>query len=136
MNNITLKRTKGDIIVIIAAVSLIIAMLIALFSVRGNKENNVVTVKYDNQVIHTMHLNIDETFTMKQADYDKLLGDLVIVVEDGAVRVDEQTSHYNYCEYMGPVSQKGTSIICAPNSVVITIDGYEDTGVDWQGGGK
>ena len=54
-----------------------------------------------------------------------------MVVEDGKVWVDEQTSRYDYCELYGPASTKGTTIICAPNYVTITIEGYSDTASDW-----
>lgn len=131
---ISLQRKKGDYFVVIAAVALIIAMVIAMFSY-ADQTDNVVTVKYDGQIVHKMNLSIEETYTMKQSDYPLLQGDLTIVIENGKVRVDEQTSRYNYCELQGETSRKGTAIICAPNHVTITIDGYEDTGYDWPIGG-
>jgi hypothetical protein len=127
---ITLKLKKGDIIAIILALVLIVASAISLIAYSGSKDN-VVTVRYNGVVVHQMRLDTDETFTMKQENYDLLLGDLTIVVEDGKVWVDEQTSRYDYCELYGPASTKGTTIICAPNYVTITIEGYSDTASDW-----
>ena len=73
-----------------------------------------------------MNLQVDETFTMTVEDYPLLLGDLTIEVKNGKVGVVEQTSHYNYCELVGSTDKKGTAIICAPNGVVITIEGYQE----------
>lgn len=127
---LALKLKKGDIIAIILAVALIITSVIMIL-VYSRYEDNIVTVRYNGVVVRQMRLDTDETYVMKQEDYDLLLGDLTIVVEDGKVRVDDQTSRYDYCELYGPASSKGTTIICAPNYVTITIDGYSDTASDW-----
>ena len=127
---LTLKLKKGDIIAIVLAVALIITPVIMML-VYSRYEDNIVTVRYNGVVVHQMRLDTDETYVMKQEDYDLLLGDLTIVVENGKVRVDDQTSRYDYCELYGPASSKGTTIICAPNYVTITIDGYSDTASDW-----
>ena len=78
-----------------------------------------------------MNLEIDETYTMKKEDFPLLLGDLTVEVKNGKVGVVEQTSNYNYCELVGSTDKKGTAIICAPNGVVITIEGYEEPCSDW-----
>lgn len=125
-----LKFKKGDLLALVIGVLLIIAMVIAIFVYSGSKDN-IVTIKYNGVVVHQMRLDTDESFTMEKEDYDLLLGDLTVEVKDGKVFVAEQTSRYDYCELYGPASSKGTTIICAPNYVTITIDGYSETDADW-----
>ena len=127
---IQLKPNKYDVFVIAFTVILIVLSIVLSFS-NSNSKANIVVIKYDNEVVHKMNLQVDETFTMKKEDYDLLLGDLTIQVKNGKVAVVEQTSNYNYCEIMGEVDKPGTAIICAPNGVVITIEGYEKTDCDW-----
>jgi len=130
----SLKRNFHDYIVGIITL-VIIAILVFFLVSYSSTSDNVVHVYYQNELVHTMYLNIDESYTMEMDDYSGLLGDLTIEVNNGSVAVVNQTSDKNYCEYMGAVSTKGTSIVCAPNGVVITIEGYVDTGIDYTPGG-
>lgn len=130
----SLKRNFHDYIVGIITLAIISVFAVLLISFNSTGDN-VVHVYYQNDLVHTMYLNIDESYTMKASEYTALLGDLTIEVNNGKVAVVEQTSDKNYCEYMGAVSTRGTSIVCAPNGVVITIEGYEDTGIDYTPGG-
>ena len=128
--NLKLKPNKHDIFVLVGILFILIVTIIASFST-SSSEDNIVVIRYNNEVVHKMNLEVDETFTMKQEDFDLLLGDLTVQVKDGKVAVVEQTSNHNYCEIMGAVDKKGTAIICAPNGVVITIEGYEEPCSDW-----
>lgn len=127
---IQLKPNKYDIFVIAFTICLIIVSIILSF-VNSKSDANVVVIRYDNEIVHKMNLEIDETFTMKKEDYELLLGDLTIQVKNGKVAVVEQTSNHNYCEIMGEVNKPGTAIICAPNGVVVTIEGKENNDCDW-----
>lgn len=127
--NISLKPNKHDIFVLAITIILIITSVILVFSnkVTGS---SIVLIKYNNEVVHTMKLDQDEIFTMKQEDYDLLLGDLTVQVKNGKVAVVEQTSNHNYCEIMGENDRPGTAIICAPNGVVITIVDENNSSLD------
>lgn len=128
--NIKLKFNKHDIFVVAFALILIITLTILLF-LPSSSGNSIVVIRYNNEIVHKMNLNTDETFTMKQEEYDLLLGDLTVQVKNGKVAVVEQTSNHNYCEIMGEVDKQGTAIICAPNGVVITIEGNSSSCSDW-----
>ncbi len=128
--NLKLKPNKHDFFVLAAILVILVVTIIASFS-SSSSEDNIVVIRYNNEIVHKMNLQVDETFTMKQEDYDLLLGDLTVQVKDGKVAVVEQTSNHNYCEIMGEVNKPGTAIICAPNGVVITIEGYEEPCSDW-----
>ena len=134
-NPVSGKRNKIDY-VITSIVIVIIAVLISCsFYLKSTSKDNLVSIKYYNKEVYKMSLAKDEVFVMKKEKYDKLLDDLVIEVKDGKVRVKEEESPKHYCSILGFVEAKGTSIICAPNGVVITIEGKSDDIVDWQPGG-
>lgn len=122
---INLKLNKHDFIIFIATIALVVVLSV-LYFMGSSSNDNVVIIRYYNEVVYKMNLQVDETFTMKVEDYPLLLGDLTIEVKNGKVGVVEQTSHYNYCELVGSTDKKGTAIICAPNGVVITIEGYQE----------
>ena len=122
---INLKLNKHDFIIFIATITLIVVLSV-LYFMGSSSNDNVVIIRYYNEVVHKMNLQVDETFTMTVEEYPLLLGDLTIEVKNGKVGVVEQTSHYNYCELVGSTDKKGTAIICAPNGVVITIEGYQE----------
>ena len=126
-----LKPNKSDIGVLITIIIFIADFVVSLIIDSFNVGDNIVVVRYNNEVVHRMNLQVDETYTMKKEDFPLLLGDLTVEVKDGKVGVVEQTSNYNYCELVGSTDKKGTAIICAPNGVVITIEGYEEPCSDW-----
>ena len=128
---IQLKPNKSDIGVLITIIVFIAVFVVSLIIDSFNVGDNIVVVRYNNEVVHKMNLEVDETYTMKKEDFPLLLGDLTVEVKNGKVGVVEQTSNYNYCELVGSTDKKGTAIICAPNGVVITIEGYEEPCSDW-----
>lgn len=128
---IQLKPNKSDIGVLITIIVFIAVFVVSLIIDSFNVGDNIVVVRYNNEVVHKMNLQVDETYTMKKEDFPLLLGDLTVEVKNGKVGVVEQTSNYNYCELVGSTDKKGTAIICAPNGVVITIEGYEEPCSDW-----
>ncbi len=134
VRNIALKQNKADWLIYGLALFIVAAVVIAMigFSLNSGKQ---VTVRYDNELIHTMYLDQDEEYTMHPSDFPLLLGDLVIEVSQRKVRVKQETSPHNYCSQLGWVALKGTSIICAPNFVVVTVEGYYDSGFDIIPGG-
>ena len=60
------------------------------------------------------------------------LGEVLVEVNEGRVRVEKETSPYHYCSIQGYVSDPSTPIICLPNEVVVTIEGSEEGAVDTQ----
>lgn len=127
-----LKHNKTDYAIYSVCLAIIVALLIAFLGVRTTPSSKA-NVYYDNKLVYTLDLNKDETWTMQQKDYPLLLADLVIEVKDHAVRVKDEESPKHYCSILGYQSEAGTSIICAPNSVKIVIEG--DNAIDYQPGG-
>lgn len=133
-DKIKLKPTKYDIILYAIVLLVIISVMILTLSFRTSKDN-LVTVKYANNVVKTMKLAEDQEFVMQTSDYPLLLGDLTIEISNSRVRIKEETSNYHYCSLQSWVDSKGTSLICAPNHVVVSIEGYVDSGIDYPAGG-
>jgi hypothetical protein len=135
MKRLTLQRNKSDGIIVGLALVLILSFITAIFAL-DTSDADKIRVIYNNQLIKEMALSYDEVFVMERKDFPLLLGKMVIEVNGGKVRVKEEESPRNYCSILGWVSNKGSSIICAPNNVVITIEGYIDPGYDFEIGGQ
>lgn len=58
------------------------------------------------------------------------VGDVVVVVESGAVRVAESACADHVCVKTGSVSAAGAVIACVPNRVVVRVGGGEPDGLD------
>lgn len=135
MKRLTLKQNKTDLIIVGLAIFLVISFIGAIFSLDTSNADKIRVI-YNNQLVKEMALSYDEIFVMERENYPLLLGKMVIEVSDGKVRVKEEESPRNYCSILGWVSNKGSSIICAPNNVVITVEGYIDPGYDFEIGGQ
>jgi len=135
MKKLSLIKNMTDYIIVGVAVIMIIFFVGAIYSLDSGGSDKVRVI-YNNRLVKEMSLSFDEIFTLNQEDYPLLLGPMIIEVNQGKVRVKEEASPRNYCSLIGWVSQKGSSIICAPNNVVITIEGYVDPGFDFQIGGQ
>lgn len=134
IRKMALKPQKADWLVYGLTILVLVSVVIAMVSFSlGNAKQ--VTIHYNNELIYTMYLDQNEEYLMQQNQFELLLGDLIVEVKDSKVRVKQETSPHNYCSQMGWVSLKGTSIICAPNYVVVTIQGYYDSGFDIIPGG-
>lgn len=51
------------------------------------------------------------------------LGDSLIVIENGAVRIAESPCRTHYCVHSGPHHRTGDAIACVPNRILVTITG-------------
>ncbi|MDY0341332.1 MAG: NusG domain II-containing protein, partial [Coriobacteriia bacterium] len=58
------------------------------------------------------------------------LGDVVVRVADGAVRIDESGCPDQTCVRTGAISTPGSVIACVPNRVVVRVGGDGDGGLD------
>jgi hypothetical protein len=135
MKKLSLIKNMTDYIIVGVAVIMILSFVGAIYSLDSGSSDKVRVI-YNNRLVKEMSLSFDEIFILNQEDYPLLLGPMIIEVNQGKIRVKEEESPRNYCSLIGWVSQKGSSIICAPNNVVITIEGYVDPGFDFQIGGQ
>lgn len=102
-------------IVLIFAISLFLSTGKLIGSVNTDKAQAIVTHK-DKEVLR---INMDSNgFYTVKGD----MGDVVIEVKDGKVRVAEEKSPLNYCSIQGWVGNTNIPIVCLPNSIIIVID--------------
>ncbi|MDD7280983.1 NusG domain II-containing protein [Floccifex sp.] len=114
--------TKADKILICLIMIASIVCLIPLFLSNSQKECVVVQVK--NKEVLRLDLNENGTWTV-----DGTLGNVVIEIKDGKVRVTQENSPQHLCSKQGYVSNANVPIVCLPNETVVQIesDTSEDT---------
>ena len=115
--------------VLFSFLSLIFVGLIvfsSLLSTPKNDGEDFAVVYYNNEVVKRMPLNKDDDFIMYKVDYPDLYGDeLIVSVRNNKVFISKEDSPFHYCSYLGEISNRGSSLICAPNCVRVTIEGKD-----------
>ncbi len=119
------KKIKNDIIFIAALilVLVIIGGCILLF----RKEGSTVKVTVDGQLFGTYSLEQDRIVEIKTER-----GHNILVIENGTAYIKEASCPDGVCSSHRPIRFSGSSIICLPNKVVVSIEGDEkdDGGLD------
>lgn len=130
----TLKRNKWDLFILSFSIVFIILLVVVSNLITGNVngKNKYVVISINGEDKYKYKLNEDKTIELKKSDYSTLLGDMIVEIKDGKVRVKKEESPKNYCSKQGWVSNVATPIVCLPNAVVITIIGENDSDLDWQ----
>ena len=109
---------KSDIKLII-----IILVLSSLFLIKFylNKvdTNKVAKVYYKNEIVLEIDMQKEE---IKKHTIKGTNGDVVILYENGKIKVQEEISRRNLCSKQGFIKESYESIICLPNEVVIKIE--------------
>ena len=99
---------------------LIISFLgIVIFRFFSNNGKSAL-VYHDGNLIKTIDLSINDKYIVNGDN-----GDVVIVVNDGKVKVDTENSPLHLCSLQGYISNTYESIVCLPNKIVINISGEE-----------
>ena len=111
---------KNDIKLIIFII--IIGAVFILFININKEEGNAIEVYYEDKLILSADLNVNDVYTV-----DGKLGDVVIEVKDKKVRVVKENSPKNICSKEGYISDSTKPLICLPNKVVIKIVQSSDT---------
>ena len=109
---------KSDIklVLILLSISLIGIIAFKFFSKSGGS----ALVYHDGVLIKTIDLSINDRYVVNGDN-----GDVVIVVNDGKIKVDEENSPLHLCSKQGYISNTYESIVCLPNKIVINISGDE-----------
>lgn len=125
--NFSLKFKFFDIFILAFVVVAIVASIITTNVIFGrvfSNENNV-EIYYHNQLIKEIKLDeiTEETkVVLKQEDYDKLLGDLTILIDpEKGICISEVTCPNHTCIKQGWVNKVGYPVTCLPNGVYVMI---------------
>ena len=101
-----------------------IFIIISIISIPKSNSEDYAVIRYNNKIIKKMPLSIDDDFIMLKKDYPDLYGDeLIVTVKNQKVSITKEDSPFHYCSYLGEISNRGSSLICAPNCVRVTIEG-------------
>ena len=109
---------KSDIklIGILLVISIIGVLSFKFFSKKGSS----AYVYHDGNLVLTIDLSIDNEYVV-----DGDLGDVSIVVRDGKIKVEDETSPLHLCSLQGFIDNSTESIVCLPNKIVINIGDNE-----------
>lgn len=125
--NFSLKFKFFDIFILAFVVVAIVASIIATNVIFGrvfSNENNV-EIYYHNQLIKEVKLDeiTEETkVVLKQEDYDKLLGDLTVLIDpEKGICISDVTCPNHTCIKQGWVNKVGYPVTCLPNGVYVMI---------------
>ena len=116
-------KAKNDIIFIGALVLVLTVIGGALLSFR--QVGNTVKVTVDGELYATYPLDENITVEIKTEN-----GYNILVIENGAARVEKASCPDGVCSSHRPISFGGASIICLPNKVVVSITSEDDSGLD------
>jgi hypothetical protein len=75
-------------------------------------------VEVDGQVVHRLDLSVDD-----QRIVTGSLGETVVQVRDGRIRVADSVCPHNICVRSGWTNRAGDLIVCVPNRVVVRVEG-------------
>lgn len=130
-----LKGSIHDIYMsLVSLVAVILLIVVSIIFTPKSSDTDYAIVRYNNEIIKKMPLNIDDDFIMYKQDYPDLYGDeLIVSVRNKKVSITKEDSPFHYCSYLGEISNRGSSLICVPNCVRVTIEsveGIEDTDND------
>ena len=113
---VLMNKSDIKLVLVLLSISLIGIIVFKFFSKSGGS----ALVYHDGVLIKTIDLSINDRYVVNGDN-----GDVVIVVNDGKIKVDEENSPLHLCSKQGYISNTYESIVCLPNKIVINISGDE-----------
>lgn len=111
-----LIMNKSDLKLIIV---MILVILVIYFAVQFTKvEGTNAIVYYEDEDILNIDLSIDNEYIV-----DGELGDVVLEVKNGKIRVKKENSPKNICSKEGFIGDSSRTLICLPNKIIVKIVG-------------
>ena len=123
------KLRKADLLLLAAAL-VFGAVLAAVLLLRS--PGGTVQVRVAGAVTAGYPLDVDASYTITGANG----GTNLLVIEDGAARIEEASCPDGVCVHTGRIRRNGQSIVCLPNQVVVEIvsETENSSGVDMTAG--
>lgn len=123
------KLRKADLLLLAAAL-VFGAVLAAVLLLRS--PGGTVQVRVAGAVTAGYPLDVDASYTITGANG----GTNLLVIEDGAARIEEASCPDGVCVHTGRIRRNGQSIVCLPNQAVVEIvsDTENSSGVDMTAG--
>ncbi|WP_075878100.1 NusG domain II-containing protein [Merdibacter massiliensis] len=118
---------RADKICIVLIMAACVLFYVPLWFAYDGVQAEEVVVKVKDEEVLRVSLWENATYSVTGK-----LGEVMVEINDGKVRVEKENSPYHYCSIQGYVSDPSTPIICLPNEVVVRIEGSEKGAVDTQ----
>lgn len=115
-------KWRADLCVIAAL--LLVAGILALVLRLGREEGGVAVVRVDGVEIERHALSENGIYPLNG-------GSNILVIEDGRAWISEADCPDRICVRQGKIHYTGQVITCLPNRVTVTVEGGEDSGVDF-----
>lgn len=116
-----LRKFKFDIFLIILLIGALVSWLV-IWIVTSSNENKKAIIEYDNEVVLELSLSENKEVRLKELSNGKTLKyEMLIIVEDGTIRVEENECPNHDCIKEGKKNKVGDVIVCLPNKIVIRI---------------
>ena len=128
-SNFSLKFKLFDIFIVAFMLVSIVASIVTtnvVFS-RELKDSNVIQIYYQGQLLEDKLVQVKDVedeliIVLKKEEYDKLLGDVTIVINrDKGICISDVTCPNETCLKMGWVRSVGYPVTCLPNGVYVII---------------
>ena len=111
---VLMNKSDIKLVLILLSISIVGIIVFKFFSKSGGS----ALVYHDGVLIKTIDLSINDRYVVNGDN-----GDVVIVVNDGKIKVDSENSPLHLCSRQGYISNTYESIVCLPNKIVINISG-------------
>lgn len=111
------------VLVVVLAGSLFLLSRSVINIVDAQEAVGIVS-RYDREVLR-FKLDVNDFYTVSGD-----LGDVVIEVKDGKVRVADEISPKHYCQTQGWVQHTNTPIVCLPNGIKVELQNNSTTEED------
>ena len=116
-----LRKFKFDIFLIILLIGALVSWLV-IWIVTSSNENKKAIIEYDNEVVLELSLSENKEVRLKELSNGKTLKyEMLIIVEDGTIRVEENECPNHDCIKEGKKNKIGDVIVCLPNKIVIKV---------------
>jgi len=116
-----LRKFKFDIFLIILLIGALVSWLVIWIASSSN-ENKKAIIEYDNEVVLELSLSENKEVRLKELSNGKTLKyEMLIIVEDGTIRVEENECPNHDCIKEGKKNKIGDVIVCLPNKIVIKV---------------
>lgn len=118
-----MNRSDKIFTVIVLLVTVVLFLSTSRIAEAINVDKSQAIVRYRDKEILRIDMNRNDFYTVSGT-----LGDVVIQVEDGRIRIADEISPLHYCSLQGWVDRTNTPIVCLPNGIVVVIESNQNEG--------
>ena len=119
------KRVGRSDLLLIAAL-LLTGLIMSSLIFFHRQDGRQAVVRVDGQIVAQLPLAQDARYPV---EFEGAVTN-VLVIQDGAVRMEEADCPDHLCIHRGAIRYAGDSIVCLPNKVVVEISGEDALNLD------